>query len=210
MKIGIYQVAYNDEGLKAIDPEFIRYFNENKDQFFENHVILELYKSQRYRMFDYFGVLSWRFFQKTGITGKKVMKLIYENPYCDAFTFMPPGYKQHQHPYNRKKFPPSTILAQMIDDRNILPFKLYHYDTMGLIVWCNYWVIKSKKFPLYIENYLLPLVRYLQNPDEEVRKFISIKHHHRPDGIDYTVIPFFLEGLFSVFCRREKLIIKSI
>ncbi len=214
-KIGIYQVCYNEEGLMAIDPEFIRYYNRRKDQLFENAVILDIYKSGRYKLFDFTGVVSWRFFEKTHKTGREVIAAI-NNDY-DVYNLLPRSCcYDKEHPYNRPGFMPAVDLARMIDNRKVLPFNLWHYDTQGLAVWCNFWVIKSELFALYIEKYLLPLVECLENPDAELKTFINkplsefnVNRRHR-DGIDYTVVPFFLEGLFSVVCHREKLKVKTI
>ncbi|MFA5418962.1 MAG: hypothetical protein WC341_10940, partial [Bacteroidales bacterium] len=83
------------------------------------------------------------------------------------------------------------------------------YDTEGLLIWCNYFVCKKDLFALYIEKYLLPLVKYLSAPDDEIKHFIEKEIHHR-DGGRYTIVPFFLEGLVSVFAHREKLKVKTI
>ncbi len=216
MKIGIYQVCFSPESDK-IDPEFIRYYNHRRDQLFENAVILDIYNSKRYTLFDYIGVLSWRFGEKTGKTGREVIDAISDEPSYDVYNLLPRSCcYDKEHPYNRPGFMPAVDLARMIDNRNILPFKLWHYDTQGLAVWCNYFVCKKEVFALYCEKYLLSLVSYFANPDEEVKQFISkplsefnFNRRHR-DGIEYTVVPFFLEGLFSVFCHREGLKVKTL
>jgi hypothetical protein len=208
-KVGIYQIAFDDNGLRCIDPEFIRYFNNRKDQFFENNVLIDIYKSNRYKLFDYVGVLSWRFTEKTDLNGTDVLKEIDQNRTIDLFNFSPHSYRHEQHPYNRERLREGERLAQMIDDRNILPFNLFHYDTEGLLIWCNYFVCKKDLFALYIEKYLLPLVKYLSAPDDEIKQFIQKEIHHR-DGGRYTIVPFFLEGLVSVFAHRERLKVKTI
>jgi hypothetical protein len=216
-KIGAYQVCYNQEGAEAIDPDFIRYYNYRKDQFFENSVILDIYASHRHLLFDYVGVLSWRFRQKTGHTGREIIDAVNREPGYDVYNLLPRSCCYDPvHPYSRQAVRCVMDLAMMVDERRILPFDLLRYDTGGLAVWCNFWLIKSDLLSLYVEKYLRPLVNYFRNPDKEMYDFITkplsefnINRRHR-DGIDYTVIPFFLEGLFSVFCHREKLNVKTI
>lgn len=206
---GIYQVYFNDISRANLDPAFIPYHNTRKNQFFENSVILDLWEQGKYFIWDRMGVLSWRYHQKTGITGKVLMQMV--NTFeVDMFNLSPHGYDREEHPYSRKRFPPAVEFAWMIDERNILPFTLKGYDTEGLNIWCNYWIMKSEWFDRFCRYYLNPLVDYLKNPDPELKTFMGKPVGHRPDDVLYTVVPFFLEGLASVFAHREGLKIQRI
>lgn len=209
MKIGIYQVCFDDHSAQYIEPEFIRYFNKRKDQFYENAIIADLVLSGRHLLWDFCGVLSWRFKSKTLLSGKEVIKAVNENAGFDVINFFPSDYRHEQHPFNRKRFPPATQMAKELDKRRFFEFNLYDYKTDGLMIWCNYWVARPEVMQLYVDKYLLPVIEYFNAPDPELEEFINTKVNHRP-GIDYTLIPFFLEGLFSVFCHREKLKVKTV
>lgn len=208
MKVGIYQIYYSELTGRNIDPAFIPYYNDRRTQFFENDVIMDLYQMGRHKLWDRIGILSWRFMQKTGISGDRLMDIVNAYPNIDVFNFSPkPFLAREEHPYNRKRFPAAVELAAMIDKRNILPFKLWHYDTGGINFWCNYWVTKPEHFEKFCRDYLKPLMDYLNDPDPEIDAKLKKGYAHRDNGVLYTVIPFFLEGLFSVFCHREKLTI---
>jgi hypothetical protein len=204
-KVGIYQIAYDSQGLHCIDPEFIRYFNRRKDQYFENSVIVEIYRSGRYRMFDYCGVLSWRFRQKTGMTGRELISLINQQPWYDAFAIIPGAMKKDEHPYSRITCQPVMDLARAIDDMNILPVKLYGFR--GLKIWNNYWVAKREVFKSYVENFLIPVIECLDYPNEKIKYICEkkIPHREREMNISYNAVPFFFEGLFYVYCEYRKL-----
>lgn len=210
MKIGVYQVYFDAQSKAGLQPGFIPYGNFRYDQLFENAVILDLYRQKKPHKFDLTGVVSWRFFDKTGITYEQLCRECSIDLSVEAYNFSPHSYCHESHPYSRKRCPQVIELARLIDERGVLPFKLERYDTEGLQVWCNYWVSNVNIFSNYVENYLIPLVKLISNPDKELAECLNRPIQHRDNGVNYTVVPFFLEGLFSVFAHREQIKIKSI
>lgn len=63
-KCNIYQVVYDEKSQESLDPQFIMYKNSNCTKYFENQVIVDLYEQGKMSDCEFFGVVSWRIWQK--------------------------------------------------------------------------------------------------------------------------------------------------
>jgi hypothetical protein len=90
MNIKIYQSFYLPEHFASLEKPFIPYPNlENKNpELREYPLILDLFSKNR--DFDgYWGLVSWKFHQKTRIFGADFIQMIEKNPGYDVYHFNP-------------------------------------------------------------------------------------------------------------------------
>lgn len=90
MKIKIYQSFFKPEQISLLEKNFIPYNNlENKNSALHEYpILLDLYSKNR--NFDgYWGMMSWRFKEKTGLTGDKFLRLINDSPGYDVYHVNP-------------------------------------------------------------------------------------------------------------------------
>ena len=90
MKIKIYQSFYKPEQFASLDKAFIPYNNLKNlnPQLSEYPLIIDLY-SKNFNYDGYWGMMSWRFNEKTNISGSKFIDLISANPGYDVYHYNP-------------------------------------------------------------------------------------------------------------------------
>ena len=189
-KFHIHQIYYNEESFKELDGGFIPYKNTFTHNY-ENDIILEVWRKREWINADYVGVLSWRFYEKTGLTSADI------NPKKPCVVFFPTGYEKYQHPFSRKGFESVNQMVEACDNYSLFDFKLKDYP-IKQNVWCNYWIASPKVFDLYCTKYLSKAIEFFKTrPEYHLTEF------HR--GRNVPAMTFFLEGLFSVFLQQEKI-----
>ena len=73
--IQVYQILYQEEQKEHLFLDTIPYFNKDLGLYFENDVILDLYRRGKI-IGDYFGVLSWKARLKNHINNTYLKKLL--------------------------------------------------------------------------------------------------------------------------------------
>lgn len=189
-RLHIYQVYYNEKTKAALDGGFIPYRGGDFHNF-ENDIIVDIWRSRTWVNADYVGVLSWRFYEKTGLLSSDI------TPSKDATVFFPSGYEKYDHPYSREGYGSVRRMVEVADDYKLFPFSLEKYRAKHN-AWCNYWVARPSIFDLYVRQYLLPTIEFFR-----FRPEYNLKEMHR--GRTTYAMTFFLEGLFSVFLDKEKI-----
>lgn len=184
----IYQVHYNETSEQRLDNGFIPYQNGSTHNY-ENDVIIDIWNRKDWVNSKYIGVLSWRFFDKTGFVSSQIKTK------KDICIFVPLGYEKHEHPYSRKAYDSVNKIVQCADENNLFDFKLCDVD-INEIVWCNYWIAKQKVFDDYCKNYLSKAIDFFKDRPE-----YNLTVMHR--GRLCPAFTFFLEGLFSVFLSKR-------
>lgn len=202
MNFSIYQIYYDEISKKGLDKNFIPFLNSDpKPLMFENKIIYDLYKSKNYIDSDYCGVLSWRFKEKTGYEGKEIISILEAEKY-DSYSFLPKRCEQHKHPFSRSGFGGVLTIVNEIYKAQIFQKRLLHFEPAKNI-WCNYWICRPEIFEMYIENYLIPVLKHFEK--KENQKFLQLYEKHRGKTNYYTSITFALEGLYSFFIENEKI-----
>ena len=83
----IYQIYFDANSKKNLDPLFISYDNSNSnDSWFEFSVIKKILESNVFDENQYIGFFSHRFYEKTGLHGKDVLDKI-KNSSSDVISF---------------------------------------------------------------------------------------------------------------------------
>ena len=200
MKTKILQIYYDQNSQSKLDKGFIPLNNIDKNtELFENKVIYDFYLSELYKDVDFLGVLSWRFFEKTGYNSKQVYEILTKNNY-KSFSFMPRRCENYAGPYHRTGFGNVHELIKQIDRTDILKVKLKHYKP-AVNVWCNYFICTPDVFEKYVKNYLEPVVKHFAKKENQKYLLLTEKHRGKP----CAAMTFFLEGLYSVFIEQEKI-----
>jgi len=90
-KVRIFQIYYRPEQRQYLDPAFEPYNNEGDDSpLLEFNVFRKLQNSKHVEGADYWGALSWKFREKTGLGGRQLREVIASHPgfdvyYCNPF-----------------------------------------------------------------------------------------------------------------------------
>lgn len=186
----IYQVYYNEQTKAALDGGFIPYRGGNFHNF-ENDIIIDIWRRRTWIDAKYVGVLSWRFYEKTGMLSSDLA------PSKDATVYFPNGFEKYDHPFSREGYSSVRRIVEAADRYKLFPFRLEKYKAKKN-VWCNYWVARPAVFDMYVRNYLLPAIEFFKLQPE-----YNLIEMHR--GRPTYAMAFFLEGLFSVFLDKEKI-----
>lgn len=204
-EINVYQIYYEEEQRQHMFLDSIPYFNEELGLYFENNVILDLYQKGKVEG-DYFGVLSWKARIKNKIRKKYLSRLI--NPKYDMFSFTYDrhdvlGYANHCHP----NF--SMIFDELLD---YLGVELESKPVIGL--YQNAIITKPDIYLDYIQNFLIPTIRFFENCSDEIKHALFSDAEYR--GVDkevlknsigvghYTYHTFILERLWSVYYHKRR------
>lgn len=205
----IYQIYYDQFSGSNLDNGFVPYNNTGvKTKGYENEIILDVWINKRNEWLnvDYVGVLSWRFFEKTKLKSQDLFKKVAENNEA-VISIMPRGsYANNAHPFSRTgdNLRPILELCKLVDKAKLFDFKTFQYPVKRNI-WCNYWITTPEIFDLYCCNYLNKVMTLFNTTkDKELLNCLNktIKHRNK---VEYSVVTFFLEGLFRVFLEEEKI-----
>jgi hypothetical protein len=87
----IFQVYYKHEQLDSLDPSFTPYDNISnpRPELREWHAMEKIYEWNQQLNLDYWGVVSWRFHEKTGIKGSEFVDFIEANPGHELYFINP-------------------------------------------------------------------------------------------------------------------------
>ena len=84
--IRLFQIFYRKEQESQLDPAFLPYDNRGDlDLLLEFNVFRKLFTDPRVVGADYWGAVSWKFGQKTGLTGAALKQTILTNPGYDVY-----------------------------------------------------------------------------------------------------------------------------
>lgn len=204
-----------------MDPAFYPYLNKNRDEFFENTVIREVYEKVKSLDLapDYLGVTSWKQKKKTHLSGKEILDFIQSDIDAgtekDIYIYSPVqglqprmdndgkwhGTIRYQDiwsmQYTREK--QLKIDGELLNSSGVLPFNLY--DGKWTYSHCNYWIAKRHVFNDYCKNALIPAMNFFNQPS--IMNLLPKWYVHPHEGRKTTSICFVLEGLFGAFAAHN-------
>jgi glycosyltransferase involved in cell wall biosynthesis len=205
----IWQIYYDENSKNCLDPGFIPYDNTGKSTFFfENEVIIDIWRSQRkiWQKSNYVGVLSWRFKEKTNLTSEFVLNFVDEYPNKDVYSLSPVRMNQLPSHYSETGFNKVIDLCEIVDRHNVFPFKLAGYSPKygkDFRCYCNFFICRPEIFDDYVENYLLKLYNWMRTcNDENLLDMLSRLIPHRNQL--YTFHTFLMEGLFERYVAHKE------
>lgn len=93
--VQIFQIYYDPLHRALLDPAFVPLDNCGKaSPFLEFDIFNRLYRSEHVRNAALWGAVSWRFTEKTGLSGADLLRLIEDNPGHDIYFCNP--YPKHE------------------------------------------------------------------------------------------------------------------
>lgn len=198
----VYQVYFDDRGKAILDPGFVPYDNSGKlTDYYENSVILDVHsRPDMWRGFDYVGVVSWRFAEKTGLSSAEVLAAAAASS-SDVLLMTPGMYMRLDAPYSRRGFQEVQELAKVVDRNGVLPYEWYDYDAGRVLNFCNFWLARPGVFDDYCRNYLSKVVDFVENGcDPELDSWREKRVLHR--GMPHPPAVFLIEGLFQTYVHH--------
>lgn len=201
-KISAKQIYFKHDQKKFLSSSCTPFFNSSKSPFLEYEVILNSFKTNEFKLFDFFGVISWRFFDKTLMTPESFFSFVKDNPGYEVY-FINPFPEQailYKNVWEQGAISHSLELKNVMN--NILNEVGYNFQVEDVnlqpekILYCNYWFGNPKFWEKYIQ-FTEPIYNFiLNNKNSELVKFVNnrARYHY-----NVSFIPFIMERLFSTF-----------
>lgn len=198
----------------------IPYFNAGGNEFLENQVIKDLVESGDHKGADYYGVLSWKFKQKT-------YNRLNETQFEYAEQFKPDviGLWKAVKPHNvwlqpiKLKWHP----VEFLECGKYIIEKIYGVDVETLntpVCYSNYQIVKSDIYEKYVNELLSPAMELMSTDEYLIDKlFVDANYQTVTKGEIanaetcmrifgkpfYTLHPFVCERFFSTFASIHNL-----
>ncbi|MDA1120868.1 MAG: hypothetical protein O2887_10340 [Bacteroidetes bacterium] len=209
----IYQIYFDAESKKNLTEGFTPYYNENLNEFFENQVIVDLYKGQ-----DIFGVLSHDIdvpFKENGLkfTPENLNKVIESYPDVEVFSFQ--KRRQQNNIVTQAERYHKGIVKMFEKVLEYCEFGALPADLPQIVLF-NYLIARPRFWDRYINELLKPAMECLKEMPEAyadsgyarlTRAMSDEKKKRFKDAFDcewYPYHPFICERLPSIFLRKHK------
>lgn len=208
--VRIYQIFYDDWHEQLLDPAFEPYDNRGvRSELFEFDVFEKLAKSERTKGAEYWGALSWRFGEKTGLSGKDLHAAIAAKPGFDVYYCNPfPANEAVYHNgwvQGEPSHPSFMALCKAFFEAAELPVeRLTSIQTSGSFSAANYLIGK----PAFWSAFLLFVRKALGKAERSMPpKMRALLHSKIADQSSFhfgaTYVPFIVERLLDTFLRTE-------
>jgi hypothetical protein len=205
--IRIFQIYYDPQQQSSLDPEFQPFDNiGNSSRLLE---FSRLANSKEVKGSKLWGAVSWKFGQKTGISGKDFKQAILSNPGHDLYFCNP-------HPDTEALYHNMWIQGETAHP-NFLPLCTEIFDVAGLprellnsiqpstsFAAANYFAATPdfwRAYIAFISRVLIAADRHL-SPTSRAILYSSTADKHGMHA-EATYIPFLIERLLTVFLRTE-------
>lgn len=201
MNLEIYQAFYQAEQVPFLEPDFIPYDNTEDDKVLLEYAMWKKVHKKKKGTDRYWGILSWRWREKTGLYGLFFKEWILANPGYDVYHFDP--YISLLHFKNLwmhgDKCHPG--MAEYIN--KLLPKLGYNFNiedleyTSNNFGTCHYFIGNDTFWKSYLK--FLDTVIEITKLDPELNKYMfETESTYRERG--QVNFPFVVERLFSLFC----------
>lgn len=214
-KIEIYQTVVSDDQSGQVQCPFIEYDVRQSNpspHWHEYWHFLALYDQKKKAPVDYWGNVSFRFSEKTGITSEAFLSFIRNNPGHDVYFVNPFEFLVHtfDSPWEQGDLwhPGLIEITQTIFDH--LNYKIdlrnlnFPSDSVG---YCNYFVGNKHFWDSYI-SFTRPIFDYIENcMDDKLIRNIN-KQAYKTRTCSFH--PFIMERLFSTLLVVQSDSIRSL
>ncbi len=199
----IYQIYYSKTQQSLLDPCFIPYDNGNSasPELREYAVFKAIYDAKLHEKNTYVGALSWKFKQKTALSGGEFIQFMHRNPGYDVYFINP--YPKHikfssTWAQGQKNHPEMLRLTQFVLDQLNYPIQLNEIkNDLFTTAYCNFWVGNENFWEKYMA-FTLPIYHYILNESPAaVRNLFLVQQADKITDAPY--FPYVFERLFSLF-----------
>lgn len=205
-KITVFQIFYREEQKPDLDPDFIAYDNKKVvDHLLEFSVFERLQASREIKKGILWGAVSWKFTEKTGLSGRDLFAFIEANPGFDVYYCNPhPQFEAIYHNLwlqGETAHPDFIKLARrFFKYASLSEAALNTLEPASAFASTNYLIGNAKFWRAYLAFVRSVLDRVTQHAPA---KFIARLNSSAADakgvhaGANYW--PFIVERLFAVF-----------
>ncbi len=197
MSVKLFQVFYKegqplDEGCIPVDA-----IGMDVAPLFESTHIINLYNNGLLNGADYYGLTSWRMFEKTGLTKKEIDQFIQNNPRYDVYLY---GQQGEDDQCLVKNIQAATTIGIAWQRLSQLPlFKDSSVvDQPWINCFCNYWLASKPIWDRYMD-YLHKTINLFE--DDQILKWIMENITFPFRDKPYPLQCFVLEYLFGLFLK---------
>jgi len=208
-RVRIFQIYYNDETSRQVEPQFIGLDNTGAERtdWAEFWPIRHALKTQKFDPNEWIGFFSPRFTEKTGMNGAAVMQAIQSHD-AEVYSFSPffeqgalylnPIFQGEGHHPGLVKLIEALLprLGLRLDPRTFV-------SDQTTTIFCNYFVAKPALWMrwLALAEHVFELSENGKGPIAEQLRAVTT---HR-DGSSYTLKVFVIERLISMLIESEGL-----
>lgn len=193
MFLKLRQVYFDESHKQHLDPECVPYdCTGYEPEEYENRHIFTLWAEGDHEDNQYWGLTSWRKYQKTHLTYKDIVAAMSVNSDYDVYLYT--NYGDQMNLLQNKDFPIGKVIRRLYDTK-VIP---YENDDLGWVnIFCNYWVAKPHIVDKYITEFLNPVMKAMRQDPVICKILKENKFPYR--GKKYPYNPFILEYLFGLF-----------
>ena len=202
--VRVFQIHYRPEQVALLDPAFLPLDNGGKhDPFFEFGVFKRLTESPQTQGARLWGAFSWKFGQKTGMTGAQLLQTIEDHPgrdvyYCNHLPEIEALF-QNLWMHGQTRHPGLIELAQAIfSNAGIDPKVCRLIEPTATFATANFFVATPRFWFAYIAFVERILQPALADPILGPR-ILSDRADPKNIHVGATYLPFIIERLFGVF-----------
>jgi hypothetical protein len=214
--IRVFQIFYEKWHRQVLDKSFDPYDNRGiKSELLEFAVFEKIAKSRKVSGAQLWGALSWRFAEKTGMTGAALREAIAAKPgydvyFCNPF---PDNEALYHNVWTQGEIPHPRFLELVRAFFKAASLPAEHIDALqpsGTFAAANYFIAT----PAFWEAYLKFIRRALGNADRKLAPAMrKLLHSKMADAQGFhfgaTYVPFIVERLFSVFLATDGAMFKA-
>ena len=204
----IYQIYYDNESRRLLDPGFIPFDNaaSNEKDWYEYSVIRNILMSNSFEEHEYIGVFSPRFFEKTGMTSKNVYDVAMKSKY-DVISFSPDLYQNASH---LNSIAQANVHHPGFTEVAIKTFKeiglLIDFDNLcqdqTTTIFSNYFIAKYKFWKQwFIYSEKIYSICNNTNSDLSVSMNLYADHRNRRDSYQFKI--FIIERLVGIMLVKN-------
>jgi hypothetical protein len=209
-KVSIWQIFFRANQITQLDPAMEPLDNSrHHDEALEFAVFQRLQASGQTQAFGHWGALSWKFTQKTGMTGRALLEAVRQAPEVDVFYMNPYPYNEalHVSPWwqGETAHPDFLKVSEAFLCGARLDSSVCHRLTPGPdYSVCNFFVGSARFWEQYLGFVERTLALAEQHMPEDLRHKMHTSDadwrgmHHQS-----TYVPFVVERLFGVFLQSE-------
>jgi hypothetical protein len=208
MRCTVFQIYFDPTQQSALDSAFVPYDNSARTtEALEFDVFRRLAASASVKSHSHWGAVSWRFFEKTGLTGRELLALVRESPEVDLWYCNPSPYLEglfHSNWHHGHTTHPGLLgLARAFFTAAALPVQdLARLDSSNDFSTANYFVGSPRFWTAYLPFVSAAIERAEAGmPPEWLTKLHSSDADPRDLHHGSTYLPFIVERLLPTFLR---------